>query len=113
MSEAEFLQILADAPPPPSISFRLYYDDAGMPICYTMEDRPGAYVEVDADTYARAPFNVRVVGGQLQYVKPKITTHKLSPNACVGMSCDPRDVCVVVAEHRPHIKWNMETNEIS
>ena len=113
MNETEFLRILAEAPETLVPSYRLYYNDAGDPVLYTMEDRPGTYVEVDADTYARAPFNVRVVDGQLQYVKPKISVHKLKPNASVGVPCDPRDVCVVVPEHKPHVKWNMETNEIS
>lgn len=113
MNEAEFLQILAHAPEPPKITYRLYYNDAGAPVVYTMEDQPGAYIEVDADTYARSPFNVRVINDQLHYIKPKITLHKLTPHADTGVACDPRDVCVVVAENRPHIKWNMQINEIS
>lgn len=113
MSEAEFLQILAQAPVPSPGSRRLYYDDSGAPVVYTMEDRPGVYIEVDAETYARAPFNVRVVRGQLEYIKPSIMVHKLRPNHSEGAPCDPRDVCVVVADSKPHVKWNMQTNEIS
>ena len=113
MNETEFLIVLTQAPQAPTLNYRLYYNDAGAPVLYTMEDLDGVYIEVDAETYARAPFNVRVVNGELQYIKPKIIVQKLRPNDSVGVACDPRDVCVIVSPDQPHTKWNMEQNEIS
>jgi hypothetical protein len=94
-------------------SYRLYYNDDGTPKCYSMEDQPGKYVDIDAETFALRPWNVRVVEGKFKLVQPPITVQKLQPNQIDGTSCHPQDVCVVVSEQKSHIKWNSITNEIN
>ena len=100
-------------PEPKTISFRLYYNEDGSPKCYSMDELADKYVEVDADTFALRPWNVRVVEGKLNYVQPPVTVQKLKPNTISGTPCDPRDVCVVVPHQHSHIKWNQTNNEIS
>jgi hypothetical protein len=93
--------------------FRLYYNEDGSPKCYSMDELSDKYVEVDADTFALRPWNVRVVEGKLTYIQPPIVVQKLKPNTEYGILCDPRDVCIVVPHQHAHIKWNQTTNEIS
>ena len=116
LSEEELLQILQarfqDPPTPNPIFFRLYYNDDGTPIIYSMEEFPHNYIEVDPETYARAPFNVRVIGGKLTYIDPVVIVKKLQP-ADHGTACDTRDVCVVVGPDQPHVKWNLVNNELN
>lgn len=100
-------------PEPVTPSFRLYYHDNGSPKCYSMEVLADKYVEIDAETFALRPWNVRVIEGKIQYIQPPITVQKLKPNTESGTACDPRDVCVVVSDQPNHIKWNQTTNEIS
>ena len=94
------------------IFFRLYYNEDGSPRIYSMEDLPGEYIEVDAEAYAIASFNVRVVDQKLIHVQPKIQVKKLQPSNN-GTACDPGDVCVIVSEQHPHIKWSTVNNEIN
>ena len=108
----EFWQIIHSAPEPCPVFYRLYYSDDGAPIIYSMEDLPGNYIDVDQKTYVLAPFNVRVITGQLTYIKPVITVKKLQPDTTNGTACDPRDVCVVVDADQPHTKWTIVNNEI-
>jgi hypothetical protein len=75
-----------------------------------MEDLPGNYIEVDAQTYAVALFCVRVVDQKLIHVQPKIQVKKLQPNTS-GTPCSTVDVCVVVSEQQPHTKWKISNNE--
>lgn len=91
------------------IFYRLYYRDDGTPICFSMEDLPHNYIEVDQAMYSRSPINVRVVNGILKEIKPASTVKKLIPTD-YGTACDPRDVCVV-ADVEPNIKWSLKTNE--
>jgi hypothetical protein len=112
MTEEEFWAILHNVPEPNPIFHRLYYNDNGSPIIYSMEHLPGNYIEVDQSTYVLAPFNVRVIDGTLVYVKPVITVNKLQPNID-GTACDPRDVCVVVNVDQPHTKWTKVSNELN
>jgi hypothetical protein len=98
-------------PDPVVASFRLYYSDDGSPKCYSMEELSDKYVEVDADTFALRPWNVRVVEGKLTYVQPPVTVQKLKPNTESGTPCDPQDVCVIVSDQQTHIKWKPTTNE--
>ena len=112
MTENEFWQILQTAPEPKPIFYRLYYNDNGAPIIYSMEDLPGNYIDVDQETYVLASFNVRVLDGKLTYIKPMIAVKKLQPDKVNGTACDPRDVCVVVNLDQPHAKWNLVNNEL-
>lgn len=97
-------------PDPEPITFRLYYDQQGMPICYTMEDLPGTYIEIDAETYARGHPNVRVVDQHIQVLQQSAVVSKLTP-ADQGTCCHPTDICIVVDQDQPHTKWNTKYYE--
>ena len=112
MNEEDFWSILQDVPETKQIFYRLYYNNNGSPIIYSMEDLPDNYIEVDQKTYVLAPFNVRVVNGQLTYIKPVVTVMKIQPGID-GTACDLCDVCVVVNKDQPHTKWTIVNNEIS
>jgi hypothetical protein len=108
MNENEFWSILAAMPEPQPVFWRLYHDDQGQPINYSMEHLPGTYIDIDAETYARAPLNVRVINGQI--VELKRTAHKLLPSD-TGTPCHPDNVAIVVDETEPHQKWSMRIYE--
>jgi hypothetical protein len=108
MTEQEFWTILLDAPAPQPVFYRAYYNSDGWVECYSMEDLPGNYIDVDQPTYVLAP-RARVVDGKLVIVKPNSTVTKLVPNI-VGTSCDHRDVCVVTTADK-NIKWSLKTSE--
>ena len=111
MTEEEFWAALHNLPGAALIFYRLYYNDDGSPIIYSMEELPGNYIEVDQQTYVLAPFNVGVVDGKLVHIKPVVTVKKLQPSNC-GTPCDPGDVCIVVNQDQPHTKWIIVNNEI-
>jgi hypothetical protein len=110
-----FIQVWSEFvwPDPVEPSYRLYYNTNGTPKCYSMEVLPDKYVEVDAETFALRPWNVRVVNEKIVYIQPPVTVQKLQPNQTVGITCHKQDVCVVVREYQPHTRWNKQTNEIS
>ena len=108
MNAEEFWAILHAMPEPLPIFFRLYHDAAGEPITYSMEHLPGTYIDVDAETYARAPMNVRVRDGRL--IELKSAVRRLAPGA-TGTACHPDNVAIVVAETEPHQRWSMKTYE--
>jgi hypothetical protein len=109
-----FLQVMSKFawPDPKPLIYRLYYNDNGMPECYTMEDLPGKYIEVDKETYVLALWNVQVVEGRLHIIQPAVQVKKLRPKTATGTSCHTLDVCVVVAPDQPHTTWNTTINEI-
>jgi hypothetical protein len=78
-----------------------------------MEPMPDKYIEVDAETFARRPWNVRVIDSKLITIHPPVVVQKLKPYLEAGTPCDPQDVCVIVPKSKPHIKWKKVTNEIS
>lgn len=109
MTPEEFWAILHDVPEVAPVFYRLYYNEHGEPLFYSMEDLPGNYIEIDQETFAHSPSNVRVVDGQLK----KITTttiRKLVPGA-IGTCCDLRDICVVVSTEQPHQQWSIKRYE--
>jgi len=108
-----FLEIWNSLEPwaPPVVLFRLYYDESGAPIEYSHEDKPGNYIDVDPETFVRQSQHVRVVNGQLIKVLPKIAIDKLVPDSDTGTTCSVKDVCIVVSNNEPHIKWSLKRNE--
>jgi len=113
ITEEEFWAALHNLPGVAPIFYRLYYNDDGSPIIYSMEELPGNYIEVDQQTYVLSAFNVRVVDSKLVYIKPVITVKKLQPNLVTGITCAPQDVCVIVDPDQPHVKWNIVHNEFN
>ena len=110
MTLEEFWNVLHSAPEPKPVFYRLYHDDAGVPLFYTMEDHPGTYIEVTAEQYARSQMKVRVRDGQLVELIWK-TTQKLTPNGA-GTPCDPGDVAIVT-NNQHNTKWSKRVYESS
>ena len=106
MNEAEFWAALAPLPPAPDPIYRLYHDDLGNPLFYSMEDLPGNYIEIDHKTYQTTPPHVRVVDGKLIILETSVV-HKLKPGS-TGTPCDPQDICVVVDAEQTNIKWSLK-----
>jgi len=108
MDAEEFWAILHAMPEPQPVFWRLYYNESGEPITYSMEDMPGTYIEVDAETYALASLNVRVQNGQL--IKLQQAVRRLAPTD-TGTPCHPNNVAIVVSDTEPHQRWSMKTHE--
>lgn len=91
------------------VFYRLYHDDRGYPLFYSMENLPGNYIEIDQETYAQSSSKVRVVNGKL--TKNTLSaTAKLKPSD-TGTACHPSDVCIVVSNDQSHIKWSLKKND--
>lgn len=94
------------------VSYRLYHDDQGVPLFYTMEDLPGTYIEVDQAVYVSSPHNVRVQNGKLTVLPVKKTVTKLRPDTAKGTCCHPLDICVLVDLDGPYQLWSQHANEV-
>ena len=91
---------------PKPVFFRLYHDDAGYALCYSMEDLPGNYLEITAEQYAESNHRVRVQNGRI-IKQQHARTSKLVPNL-IGTTCCPEDITIVSdAEHNQ--KWKLKT----
>jgi hypothetical protein len=88
--------------PEPRIEYRVYFDDRGALLFYSMDDLPGNYVVVDREFFAGSPTNVRLRDGKLVVITSPVSS-KLVP-ATSGISCDARDI-TVISEHTPCQKW--------
>jgi hypothetical protein len=93
MTEKEFWAIMQAMPEPAPVQFRLYYNEQGYPIAYTTEELPGQWIEIDAETYALAPLNAKVVNGVLKKSVINPAT-KLVPSSR-GTPCHPSNVTIV------------------
>jgi len=93
MTPEEFWHILYSVPEPAPIFYRLYYDDQGLPLFYSMEDLPGNYIDIDKETYSQSSSYVRVRDGQLIRIITN-SSRKLIPSN-IGVACHPDDVAVV------------------
>lgn len=109
MNWEELVNIHLNIPEPQSVFYRLYHDEHGVPLFYSMEDVPGTYIEIDRATFSRSATNVRVRNGQLVEVTWK-TTVKLEPSDS-GTPCHPTDVAIVVDTDQPHQCWSKQTYE--
>lgn len=79
--------------------FRLYYDDNGKVVCYTCEKLPGDnFIVVDAQTYAEARPDVRVVDGRLSTAIQGSIVSKLAEKTD-GVTTASWDVSLIVDDN--------------
>ena len=109
MTPEQFWSILHNMPEPLPVSYRLYHDDQGRPLFYSMETVPGTYIEIDQATFARSASNVHVRDGKLVEITWATTTKLVPGNS--GSPCHPNNVAVIVAEDQPHTRWSKRTYE--
>lgn len=91
------------------VFYRLYYDEHGQPVCYSMEHLPGRYLEITAKQFAQSNPHLRVVNGEL--VQPTRACPPVLQPGDSGQACDPSDVTVVVGSAQPHVKWQLVTQQ--
>jgi len=106
-----FLEVFSNLEPwqPPVVFWRLYYDEAGFPLFYTQEDKPGNYIDVTPEQYQRASMRVRVREGKL--IELNTTPVKKLVPWETGTPCYPTDVSIVVSPETEHQRWRLKTNE--
>jgi hypothetical protein len=111
MTEQEFFEIWQTQNTVVSeIEYRLYYDDQGFPLFYSVDPVPGLFVIVDKQTYLDSPKHVRVINGKLRIVKT-VYGKKLVPSQ-QGQACDSRDVCVISVDlDQLSTKWAIKHEE--
>jgi len=109
MTPEQLQQLFQAVPEPQQPFFRLYHDDQGNPLFYSMAYESGTYIELTPEQYHRNNSNVRVRDGKLVEVSWQ-TTFKLVPGDS-GSPCHPDNVAVIVAEDQPHTKWSKQTYE--
>ena len=107
MTPEEFFGALEHMPMPVPVTYRLYHDDQGCPLFYSMEDLPGTYIEIDQETFAKNSTRVRVRDGKIVETTWK-TTQKLVPQNS-GTMCHPDDVTIVVKQNGTY--WSKQTYE--
>lgn len=88
------------------VFYRLYYDEQGYLLFYSMEDVPGKYIEIDHEIFTAGSPRIRVIDGKIHYVNTNVVT-KLVPST-EGQACDPRDVTVVTANTNKQY-WKLKT----
>ena len=105
MTPEEFWAIWQQSEPNPQpVFFRLYYDETtGRPIEYSLEDRPGKYIDITAEQYRLGDFKIKVINEQIVPL-PSWVPEKLKPLSH-GTACHVNDVSIVVDSGTPHQKW--------
>lgn len=107
MTPEEFFAVIENLPPVQEPVYRLYHDDRGQVLFYSMEDLAGQWIAVDAVAFAQARHDVQVINGSVIDVPKKAMVTKLRPSDS-GTCCDPRDICLVVTPDQPHVRWSLD-----
>jgi hypothetical protein len=88
--------------------FRLYYDESGNVLYYSMEDLPGTFIVVDRLTFDQQRFDIRIKDGKIVKLNHP-ASWKLAP-ADQGTPCHPQDITIVIdnnTENKQH--WEVKT----
>jgi hypothetical protein len=111
MTEQEFLEFWRNHkwPEPTPVHYRLYYDDAGLPLFYSHEDLPGKYIDVTPEQFVLQDRLLKVIDGKI--IRHRTARmNKLVP-ASSGTLCHSHDVTVVVSD-QPGQYWKKTENVV-
>lgn len=95
--------------------FRLYYDENGSVICYIGDkSMTGNYIVIDAQTFAAARPDIRVIDGRLSTAGPKSVVYKLMPNSDEGVDCIAEDISIIAdsSYDGEKTKWKLNIYEL-
>lgn len=95
--------------PQQNLEFRLYYNDDGSVLHYSMEDLPGNYIVVDRLTFDQARYDVRIKNGKI--VKQRHpASWKLAPADEASYACHKKNVAIIVAnDYANKVYWKVKT----
>lgn len=79
--------------PKPLAEPRLYYDNDGNVICYSMDHLDGNYILVDVDVYAQGRYDIVVKNDVLHYPS-KLTHGKIKPSI-TGTPCHAFNALII------------------
>ena len=105
----EQLWSLVQPPTEHTPTYRLYYDNQGYLLFYSMDDLPGQWVAINAEQFAKADSHVKVVDGTVVPLN-RIQSKKLVPSDC-GTTCATASVAIVLPESETGQKWCLKTYE--
>lgn len=108
MTEQEFFDALRAMPLPEPVIYRLYHDDAGHLLFYSMENLPGRCVEISQELYSRSPHRVRVIAGRVHELEWRQSV-KLQPGQ-TGTPCYSGDV-TIVHDYPDAQRWAITAHE--
>jgi hypothetical protein len=86
---------------------RLYYDDHGNVICYSMDHLDGNYIIVDVDVYAQGRYDIVVKNNVVHY--PSKTTHGKIKPSITGTPCHVFNALIVDIQSKNF--WKFIQNE--
>lgn len=95
-------------PEPKPVEFRLYHDQQGRAIEYSMQEREGEFILITAEEFARRDHRARVVNGRITFPRP-MAPPKLVPGEN-GTACHSWSVAVV-SHNETDQRWSLKTHE--
>lgn len=103
-----FLQALAEfdwSQPEQRLEFRLYYNpEDGTPLHYSMEDLPGTFIVIDAQTFNELRFDIIIRDGKV--IRTSVPqSWKLTPTETGDYACHADDITIVVGNDFENKKY--------
>lgn len=106
MNEQEFWQALQPIPASTTV-YKLYYDEQGRPIKYSVDNEPGNYIEVSVEDYLRSNFQVRIREGQIVYLKQPAIPRLVKSQQ--GTATHPSDITIIQTDSTT--RWSLQAYE--
>ena len=85
--------------------YKLYYNDDGSPLYYSMEDLPGQFIYVDQNIYQCSRYDVKIVYGKLKSLNESSIFKyvKVDSESSTTVRTDPTDITLIVDSECDHI----------
>ena len=116
MTEQELIELLSvsveDKKVVKTPEFRVYYDENGGILYYTMEDLPGNYILITKQQYAESRYDYVVKDGKLTNPNRVTVVNKMKKTP-VGVGSCKYDISIIPSKNDTDIvMWSQVSNEI-
>ena len=87
--------------------YRLYYNDDGSPLFYSMEELEGKFIFVELPIFESSRYDIKIVDGKIRSLTDTVSKyHQVSVKTNTTVMCDRDDISILNNKNKSYKLWD-------
>jgi hypothetical protein len=91
--------------------YRLYYNDDGIPLFYSMEELEGKFIFVELPVFESSRYDIKIVDGKIRSLNDTVSKyHLVSVKTKTTVMCDQDDISILNIKKKSYKLWDYKSS---